>query len=118
MTANSNRVSVYGGSMGHTLDGCELADHGEAFASREAARNLVNLSTTAMEAFAPQEERVQLGLYHGLTLRQVGFSTPMQLSERSRSFRHTALLATLEPRFGSRSQSHVLCSCLLGWFDS
>ena len=69
-------VRVYGGSRGYAEPGCELADFGEPFASSVEANNWLHfLYATAEEAFAVEEVRVQLCLYHGFPVRQVQWVT-------------------------------------------
>lgn len=71
-----NSVRVYGGSRGFTEPGCELADFGGPFASFVEANNWKHfVYGTAEEAFAVEEVRVQVCLYHGFPVRQVQWVT-------------------------------------------
>ena len=69
-------VRIYGGSKGYTVEGCELGEAGEPYASGINALNAVHfVYKTAVEAFAPEEVRVQLCLYHGFPVREIHWPT-------------------------------------------
>ena len=63
-------VRIYGGSRGFAESGCELAEHGEAFASSISNGWLHFVYNTAEEAFSTEEVRVQLHLFHEFPMRR------------------------------------------------
>ena len=58
------------------LIGCEVADAGEPWASSGLALAHCHfIYRTAVEAFAPDEVRVQLCILHGYPVREIGLIT-------------------------------------------